>query len=89
MADNHNIDIAPQKQCLLDQIDATQMVLNVVEHLPMFTEQILSDLKRDCSTEQIDRQLTCLHKELLALSEKALETNFVRVSSLLCKKNSK
>ena len=87
MADGHISDNDRQIQYLANQIDATQMVLNIVEHLPMLTEQIISDFRSGCETEQLERQLVCLHYQLLKLSKKSIEANIVRVSSVLCNDN--
>ncbi len=65
------------------QLDATQLVLNVAEHLPMFTEQLLEDLRAGCETQKIEQQLVCLHHTLLSISKKVGETKLVRASSLL------
>ncbi len=84
MADCHHSDTDHMAQELAAQLDATQQVLNIAEHLPMFTEGLLKDLGAGCETKKIEQQLVCLHDTLLSVSRKVGEAKLVRVSSLLC-----
>ena len=63
-------------------LDDTQPILNTVEHLPMFTQQITSDLNSGCDTEKLARQLLALHHQLEKLSEMSLRINYVRLSQI-------
>jgi len=89
MAESHTNDIDRNAQQLAAQIDPEQRVLNVAEHLPMFTEQIIEDLDNDCDVDQLKKQLLCLHHTLLSLSRLVKKTNLVRVSSVLCQQSEK
>ncbi len=87
MAEGHIKDTDHKAQELAAQLDATQQVLNVAEHLPMFTEQLIEDVRAGCATKQIEQQLVCLHHTLLSVSRKVGETRLVRASSILCPQN--
>jgi len=84
MAENHTNDIDHNAQQLATLVDPKQRVLNVAEHLPMFTEHLIEDLDNDCDKYQLKKQLLCLHHTLLSLSRMVKKTNLVRVSSVLC-----
>ena len=79
---NSNSDKSSSQANLL-KLDDTQLILNAVEHLPLFTAQLLEELPNQISTDKFSRLLVGLHLQLQHLAAKTEATNFERVSNVL------